>query len=161
MAIKFLDHFLHIAGAMTDIGHTGIGLWNDDDNFFYDVLAMPCGNKIPLRLRSMVGLIPLFAVGIIEQAVIDELPELWRKFEAYRALRPDLAQQVSRWLEPGVNGRRLVALTRIFRMTMSLRRMLDESEFLSPFGIRALSRAYLAQPYDFESVDSTTQCIIE
>ena len=115
MAIKFLDHFLHIAGAMTDIGHTGIGLWNDEDNFFYDVLAMPCGSKIPLRLRSMVGLIPLFAVGIIEQQVIDELPDLWRKFEAYRALRPDLAQQVSRWLEPGVNGRRLVALTRIFR----------------------------------------------
>ena len=98
----------------------------------------------------MVGLIPLFAVGIIEQQVIDELPELWRKWEAFRALRPDLVQLVSRWSEPGVSGRRLVALTRIFRMTMLLRRMLDESEFLSPFGVRAISRAYLAQPYDFE-----------
>src|SRR5437764_3596223 len=81
MAIKFLDHFLHIGGAMTDIGQTGIGLWNDEDNFFYDVLAKPCSSKIPLRLRSMVGLIPLFAVGVVEQKVIEELPELWRKFE--------------------------------------------------------------------------------
>jgi hypothetical protein len=150
MAIKFLDHFLHIAGAMTDIGQRGIGLWNDEDNFFYDVLAMPCGSKIPLRLRSVVGLIPLFAVGVVEQTAIDELPELWRKFETYRALRPDLVQLVSRWLQPGVSGGRLVALTRVFRMTMLLRRMLDESEFLSPFGVRGLSRVYLAHPYDFE-----------
>ena len=82
--------------------------------------------------------------------VIEELPELWRKFEAYRARRPDLAQLVSRWYQQGEEGRRLVALVRIFRMTKLLRRMLDESEFLSPYGVRALSRAYLAQPYDFE-----------
>src|SRR6266516_742893 len=140
MAIKFFDHFWHIAGAMTDIGQTGIGLWNDEDNFFYDVLAMPCGSKIPLRLRSMVGLISLFTVGVVEQKVIEELPELWRKYEAYRALRPDLVRLVSRWDQQGVSGCRLVALTRVFRMTMLLRRMLDESEFLSPFGVRALSR---------------------
>jgi hypothetical protein len=150
MAIKFLDHFLHIAGAMTDIGKTGIGLWNDDDNFFYDALSMPSGSEIPLRLRSMVGLIPLFAVGIVEQEVINECPELWRKFELYRERRPDLVQLVSRWYQEGVKGRRLIALTRVFRMTKLLRRMLDESEFLSPHGVRALSRAYLAQPYDFE-----------
>jgi hypothetical protein len=78
------------------------------------------------------------------------LPDLWGKWETYRALRPDLVQLVSRWFQPGVSGRRLVALTRVFRMTMLLRRMLDEGEFLSPFGVRALSRAYLAQPYDFE-----------
>src|SRR5262249_54801363 len=122
----------------------------DEDNFFYDVLAMPCGSKIPLRLRSMVGLIPLFAVGVVEQKVIEEFPRLWRKYEAYHALRPDLVQLVSHWSQQGVSGRRLVALTRVFRTTMLLRRMLDESEFLSPFGIRALSRAYLDQSYDFE-----------
>jgi hypothetical protein len=150
MAIKFVDHFLHIAGAMTDMGRTGIGLWDDEDNFFYDVLAMPSGSKIPLRLRSMVGLIPLFAVGIVEQNVIDTLPELWRRFERYRQRRPELVKLVSRWYEPGTQGCRLVALARVFRMTKLLRRMLDESEFLSPYGVRALSRVYLAHPYDFE-----------
>jgi hypothetical protein len=140
MAIKFLDHFLHIAGAMTDMGKTGIGLWNDDDNFFYDALSMPSGSEIPLRLRSMVGLIPLFAVGIVEQEVINECPALWRKFELYRERRPDLVQLVSRWYQEGVKGRRLIALIRVFRMTKLLRRMLDESEFLASRRARALAR---------------------
>jgi len=150
MTLKFLDHFLHIARAMTDMGKEGIGLWDDQDNFFYDVLCMPSDEKIPLRLRSMVGLIPLFAVGIVEQEVTDKLPELWRRIEVYRQARPELAQLVSRWNEKGVNGRRLFALARVFRMTQILRRMLDESEFLSPYGVRALSRAYLDRSYDFE-----------
>jgi len=150
MAIKFLDHFLQIAGAMTDMGKKGIGLWDDQDNFFYDALSMPCGNKIPLRLRSMVGLIPLFAVGAIEENAVDDMPELWHKFELYRERRPDLVNQVSRWNEAGAQGRRLIALVRVFRMTKLLRRMLDETEFLSPYGVRALSRSYLDHPYDFE-----------
>jgi hypothetical protein len=150
MAIKFLDHFLHIARAMTDMGKEGIGLWNDEDGFFYDVLSMPSGGKVPLRLRSMVGLIPLFAVGNIEQEVIDKLPELWRQFEAYRERRPELVQLVSRWNMLGMKGRRLFAVVRIVRMTKLLRRMLDESEFLSPFGVRALSRSYLDHPFHFE-----------
>jgi Mannosylglycerate hydrolase MGH1-like glycoside hydrolase domain len=150
MAIKFLDHFLQIAGAMTDMGKKGIGLWDDQDNFFYDALSMPCGNKIPLRLRSMVGLIPLFAVGAIEENAVDDMPELWHKFELYRERRPDLVKLVSRWNEAGAQGRRLMALVRVFRMTKLLRRMLDETEFLSPYGVRALSRSYLDHPYDFE-----------
>ncbi|HEY7245085.1 MAG TPA: glucosidase [Xanthobacteraceae bacterium] len=150
MTIKFLDHFLYIARAMTDMGKEGIGLWNDEDKFFYDVLWMPSGEKLPLRLRSMVGLIPLFAVGIVEQEVIDKLPELWRKFELYRERRADLVKLVSRWNEGGVKGRRLISLARVFRMTRLLHRMLDESEFLSPYGVRALSRTYLDPPYDFE-----------
>ena len=150
MTIKFLDHFLYIARAMTDMGKEGIGLWNDEDNFFYDVLWMPSGEKVPLRLRSVVGLIPLFAVGTVEQEVIDKLPELWSKFELYRERRSDLVKLVSRWNEGGVKGRRLISLVRVFRMTRLLHRMLDESEFLSPYGVRALSRSYLDQPYDFE-----------
>jgi hypothetical protein len=150
MTIKFLDHFLYIARAMTDMGKEGIGLWNDEDNFFYDVLWMSSGEKVPLRLRSIVGLIPLFAVGIVEQGVIDKLPELWSKFELYRERRSDLVKLVSRWNEGGVKGRRLISLVRVFRMTRLLHRMLDESEFLSPYGVRALSRSYLDQPYDFE-----------
>ncbi len=80
----------------------------------------------------MVGLIPLFAVGIVEQEVIDKLPELWSKFELYRERRSDLVKLVSRWNEGGVKGRRLFSLVRVFRMTRLLHRMLDESEFLSP-----------------------------
>jgi hypothetical protein len=150
MTIKFLEHFLYIAQAMTDMGKQGIGLWDDVDNFFYDVLSMPSGQKIPMRLRSMVGLIPLFAVGIIEQEVIDKHPRLWANIERYRQQRPDLVALVSRWDEEGVKGRRLFALARAFRMTKILGRVLDEAEFLSPYGIRALSRSYLDNPYNFE-----------
>jgi len=134
---------------MTDMGKQGIGLWDDVDNFFYDVLSMPSGHKIPMRLRSMVGLIPLFAVGVVEQEVIDKHPRLWANIERYRQQRPDLVGLVSRWNEEGLEGRRLFALARVFRMTRILRRLLDESEFLSPYGIRALSRSYLDNPYDF------------
>jgi hypothetical protein len=150
MAIKFLDHFLHIAEAITDMGQEGLGLWDDQDKFFYDVLSMPSGNKIPLRLRSMVGLIPLYAVSCVDPELIQKRPELWRKFELYREQRADLVKLVSRWNEVGAGGRRLIALARVFRMTSLLRRMLDESEFLSPYGVRALSRSYLDHPYDFE-----------
>jgi hypothetical protein len=150
MAIKFLDHFLHIARAMTDIGNEGIGLWDDQDSFFYDVLYMPSGSKIPLRVRSMVGLIPLFACGIVEQDLIDKFPVLWAKIESYRERRPELVTLVSRWDEKGVNGRRLFSLVRISRMRKILQRLLDDTEFLSPYGIRALSRSYLDAPYNFQ-----------
>src|SRR6202022_1870091 len=121
MTVQFLDPLLYIARAMTDMGKEGIGLWNDEDNFFYDVLYMPSGDKIPLRLRSMVGLIPLFAVGIVEQDVIDKLPKLWGKIELYRQRRVDLVKLVSRWNERGVNGSRLFSLARVFRMRKFLR----------------------------------------
>jgi hypothetical protein len=150
MTIKFLDHFLHIAHAMTDMGKEGIGLWNEEDGFFYDVLWMPSGEKVPLRLRSMVGLIPLMAVGTVAQEAIDKRPELWSRIEAYREHRPELVQLVSRWYQPGMKGCRLLSVVRVVRMTRILRRMLDESEFLSPFGVRALSRSYLDHPYHFE-----------
>ncbi|HYZ44970.1 MAG TPA: glucosidase, partial [Xanthobacteraceae bacterium] len=116
MAIKFLDHFLHIAGAMTDMGQKGLGLWDDEDKFFYDVLFLPSGDKDPLRLRSMVGLIPLYAVACVDPELIEKRPELWRKFELYREQRADLVKLVSRWNESGVEGRRLIALARVFRM---------------------------------------------
>ena len=150
MAVKFLEHFLYIARAMTDMGKQDIGLWDNADNFFYSVLYMPSGHRIPMRLRSMVGLIPLFAVGVMEQEVIDKLPELWGKIERYRQQRPELVALVSRWNEKGLKGRRLFAIARVFRMTKVLRRLLDETEFLSPYGVRALSRCHLETPYDFE-----------
>jgi hypothetical protein len=155
MIIKFLDHFLQIAQAMTNMGREGIGLWDDQDNFFYDVLCMPAGEKIPLRLRSMVGLIPLFAVGVVEKEAIEALPNLRTMLHFYRERRPELFKLVSRWNERGVGGRLLFAIARVFRMSQLLRRMLDESEFLSPYGVRALSRCYLDRPYvfDYNGVD--------
>ena len=154
MAVKFLDHFLDIAGAMTDMGKEGIGLWNDEDNFFHDVLCLP-GEKIPLRLRSMVGLIPLFSVEIIEQQVIDAIPGLWKKLELYREQRADSVKLVSRWNESGVKNRRLFSLARVFRMTRLLHRMLDEREFLSPH----VCGPCLAPTSISHTTTNTTECI--
>ncbi|MET0430154.1 MAG: glucosidase, partial [Microvirga sp.] len=150
LAIKFFEHFLYIAKAMTDMGEQSIGLWDDDDDFYYDVLCMPDGQKVPMRLRSMVGLIPLFAVEVVEEATLRKLPGFWDRLVWYRERRGDLAQLVSRWAERGKSGRHLLSLARAYRTTKILKRMLDESEFLSPHGIRALSRSYLDHPYMFE-----------
>jgi hypothetical protein len=149
IATKFFEHFLDIAKAMTNIGGKSIGLWDDEDGFYYDVLNLPNGAMIPLKVRSMVGLIPLFAVETLEPALLDKLPEFTARMEWYLNQRPDLASLVSRWHEPGQGHRRLLSLLRGSRMKKLLRRMLDESEFLSEFGVRALSRYHRSHPYSF------------
>jgi hypothetical protein len=149
VATKFFEHFLHIAEAMSPMGHRGIGLWDDGDKFFYDVLHLPHGESVPLKVRSMVGLIPLFAVETLEPELLDKVPEFKRRLEWYLAYRPELANLVSHWSEPGRGHRRLLSLLRGHRMKRLLRRMLDETEFLSPFGVRALSRVHEEQPYTF------------
>ena len=148
IATKFFEHFLQIAEAMTSIGE-GIGLWDEADGFFYDVLNLPDGTLIPLKVRSMVGLIPLFAVETLEPDLLDTVPEFKKNLEWYLCYRPDLAQLVSRWHMPGSGDRRLLSLLRGHRMKKILRRMLDESEFLSDYGIRAVSRYHLEEPYQF------------
>ena len=147
IATKFFEHFLYIAKAMNNIGDQGIGLWDEEDQFFYDVLRFPDGRMVPLRVRSMVGLIPLFAVEIIEPELLERLPDFKRRLEWFMKYRPELAALVSHWMEPGRGNRRLLSLLRPDRMRHVLRRMLDESEFLSPFGVRSLSRAHRDQPY--------------
>ena len=149
IATKFFEHFLQIAEAMTNMGD-GIGLWDEADSFFYDVLNLPNGQTIPLKVRSMVGLIPLFAVETLEPQLLDPVPEFTKRLEWYLKYRPDLAALVSRWQTPGAGERRLLSLLRGHRMKMVLRRMLDESEFLSDYGIRAISRYHLEHPYRFE-----------
>ena len=149
IATKFFEHFLYIAKAMNNIGDQGIGLWDEEDQFFYDVLRFPDGRMMPLRVRSMVGLIPLFAVEIIEPELLDRLPDFKRRLEWFMKYRPELAALVSHWLEPGRGNRRLLSLLRPHRMRRVLQRMLDESEFLSAYGVRSLSRAHLDQPYVF------------
>jgi hypothetical protein len=150
IATKFFEHFLYIAKAMTHIGDDGVGLWNDEDGFFYDVLRFPNGDLLPMKVRSMVGLIPLYAVEIIEPEMLERLPDFKRRLEWFLNYRPDLARLVSRWNEPGRGNRHLLSLLRGHRMKLLLKRMLDESEFLSDYGIRSLSRAHLDSPYVFD-----------
>ena len=149
IATKFFEHFLHIAAAMSNIADEGIRLWDEADEFFYDVLHLPDDTMTPLKVRSMVGLIPLFAVETLEPELLDALPDFKRRLEWYLNYRPELAALVSHWNIPGRGHRRLLSLLRGHRMKRILRRMLDETEFLSPYGVRALSRVHAEHPYVF------------
>ncbi|HVL13793.1 MAG TPA: glucosidase [Gemmata sp.] len=158
IATKFFEHFLHIAEAMTDVAGKGIGLWDDADGFYYDELNLPNGEMHKLKVRSMVGLIPLYAVETLEPETLDRLPAFKRRLEWFLNYRPDLAKLVSRWNEPGRGERRLLSLLRGHRMKKLLRRMLDETEFLSDFGVRALSKVHDANPYTFRA-DGSIQTV--
>ncbi len=144
VATKFFEHFLLIAGA------DGNALWDEQDSFFYDTLSLPDGRRIPLRARSMVGLIPLFAVIVLRQDEIARLPAFAGRMRWFLHHRPDLAELVSSWDRVGQGGTMLLSILRTHRMTCTLGRMLDQSEFLSPGGIRAVSKAHEAAPYRFE-----------
>jgi hypothetical protein len=153
IATKFFEHFLHIAEAMSNIGENGIGLWDDEDKFFYDVLHLPDEQMQKLKVRSMVGLIPLFAVEVLDPELLKEVPEFARRLKWFLNYRPDLAKLVSHWQTEGMQHRRLLSLLRGHRMKKLLTRMLDETEFLSDYGIRALSRHHESSPYVFELMD--------
>ena len=158
IASKFFEHFLHIAEAMTNMGGEHIGLWDEEDQFYYDALYLPNDHHMKLKIRSMVGLIPLFAVETLEPALLDELPGFKARMEWFLDYRPDLASLVSRWREPGLGDRRLLSLLRGSRMKAMLRRMLDETEFLSDYGVRALSKVYEENPYELH-MDGQTHTV--
>jgi hypothetical protein len=158
IATKFFEHFLHIAEAMCNIGEEGIGLWDENDKFFYDVLHTPDGRILPLKVRSMVGLIPLFAVETLEPELLDKVPDFKRRLEWLFDHRPDLANLVSHWDQEGRGSRRLLSLLRGHRMKRLLMRMLDEREFLSDFGVRAMSKVHEDAPYLFR-VDGASLCV--
>jgi hypothetical protein len=151
VATKFFEHFLHVAAALAHLGaeaeESGIDFWDDEDSFFYDVLRMPDGSTERLRVRSMVGLIPIFAVEILDADLLRNAPGFAARMRWFLDHRPDLAQLVSRFDETGVEDRRLLGLLRRFRLKSVLQRMLDENEFLSPYGVRALSRVHRDHPY--------------
>ena len=159
IATKFFEHFLGIAGAMNDLGGNGIGLWDEPDEFYYDVLHMPDGRYLPLRVRSLVGLMPLLAVETIEPALLDAMPGFKERLEWYLENRPDLASLISRWHEPGAGERRLIALTRGHRMKCLLRRMLAPDEFLSDYGVRSVSKFHAAHPYVLRSEDGSERAV--
>jgi hypothetical protein len=150
IATKFFEHFLHIAEALMDIGGDGVGLWHEEDRFYYDVLRLPDGEHVPMRLRSMVGLIPLFAVEILDEDLLARVPGFTRRMEWFLRYRPDLAALVSHWNVPGEGRVRLLSLARAFRMKRIIERVVDPAEFLSDYGVRALSKIYEHEPYVLE-----------
>ena len=150
LATKFFEHFLYIAGAMANVGEEGIDLWDNEDEFFYDVLHTPDNHSFRMKVRSMVGLIPLFAVEVIDHEIFNTMPEFTSRLRWFLSNRPDLAKLISRWNEKGKGERHLLSLLRGHRMKKLLKRMLDESEFLSEYGVRALSRKHLDSPYQMK-----------
>ncbi|MBN9656727.1 MAG: glucosidase [Acidobacteria bacterium] len=147
VASKFWEHFLYIAHAMNHLGHDGVGMWDERDGFFYDVLHRTNDGHLPLKVRSMVGLIPLFAVETLEPEVMDRLPGFRRRLEWFVENRPDLCSNVACMCTEGTAQRRLLSIVDEAQLRSVLRFMLDENEFLSPHGIRALSRIHKDRPY--------------
>jgi hypothetical protein len=167
VASKFWEHFIHIAHAMSHRGQNGTGLWNEEDGFFYDVLRLPDGGHFPMKIRSMVGLIPLFAVETLEPELLERLPGFKRRLEWFIDNRPDLIGNVACMRAPGMGERRLLSVATQDQLRQILKSMLDEREFLSPYGIRALSQFHRDHPYhlsvngtdyrvDYEPAESST-----
>jgi len=151
MATKFFEHFLYIAKAMMHMCDGCVNLWDEEDEFYYDVLHAGNEESHLMKVRSMVGLIPLFAVETLDPEQLANVPGFKRRMEWFLTYRPDLADLVSHWFEPGLGKRRLLSLLRGHRMKMLLRRMLDPNEFLSDYGIRSLSKYHEEHPYVFEA----------
>jgi hypothetical protein len=165
-ATKFFEHFLAIAHAINNIGDESIALWDDDDGFFYDVLSVD-GRQSPIRVRSVVGLIPLFAVETMDPATLERLPDFSARMRWFMKNRPDLCDNIFQLDAPGRGERRLLSLVGPDRLRRLLTRMLDEEEFLSPHGIRSLSKWHAAHPasvdlegqthsVDYEPAESAT-----
>lgn len=148
MAIKFFEHYLYIAQAMEMIGDKD-GLWNEKDGFFYDVLQLTDGNSLNLKLRSIVGLIPMFAVEVVQHDLLEQLPAFRSRMDWILKNRPELAKLVSHWEVEGKGRKHLMSILRKTRISRILERMLDEKEFLSQFGIRSMSKIYEENPFEF------------
>ena len=151
VANKFLEHFLLIAHAMKSVGEDGFCLWDEQDGFFYDVLHLPGGASVPMKVRSMVGLIPLFAVETFEPWIVERFPAFTKRVRWFIQNRPELTERVVPIDQRlGAGGRRLLSVLDRDKLARVLSRMLDETEFLSPYGVRALSRAHGDKPYEME-----------
>ncbi|HMF13348.1 MAG TPA: glucosidase, partial [Gemmataceae bacterium] len=146
MALKFTEHFLWIASSMTHLGGD-TGMWDEEDGFFYDVLRLPDGQAVRLKVRSMVGLLPLCAATVFDGAVLTKYPELAERLKRFLAARPEMCAAMHDPKKPGVAGRRLASILDETRLRRVLAKMLDENEFLSPYGIRSLSRFHAGHPF--------------
>ena len=147
IAIKFFEHFLGIAESTHNLGGKGVGLWDEEEQFFFSVLHRPDGQATPIKAQTLVGLIPLLAVEVISPETWQRLPEFNRRVQWYQEHRPDLCSLVSAWQTPSKNGQRLLSLLDKNQITAVLQRMLDETSFLSDYGIRAISKQLAETPY--------------
>jgi len=145
IANKFFEHFLYIAHAINGLG--GHGLWHEEDGFFYDRLSLPDGRSIPMRVRSVVGIIPLFAVDTMESGLIESLPGFEKRMQWFITNRPDLCENLAPLMRHGIEQRHLLSLVSAGRLRRVLETLLNEDEFLSPHGIRSISKFHQANPY--------------
>ncbi len=150
IASKFFEHFLYIADAMNHIGSTDLHLWDEADSFYYDVLHLPHNESLHLKVRSMVGLIPLFATEILAPEIMEAFPGFRKRFEWFINNRPHLTQDIACGEAAGISDRRLLAIVNRDRLRQILAKMLDETEFLSVYGIRSLSKFHQENPYVFD-----------
>jgi hypothetical protein len=148
VASKFFEHFVNIAHAMNDMGSEGRSLWDEADGFYYDVLHLPSGEEQFIKIRSMVGLSPLFAVETLEPEIVDRLPGFKRRMQWFIDNHLDIAEHINMTERSALGVRRLLSLVSRKQLKRVLARMLDETEFLSPYGVRALSRYHLDHPYE-------------
>jgi hypothetical protein len=151
VASKFFEHFVYIAHAMNDLGGEGISLWDEEDGFYYDVLHIPGRAHHFLKVRSMVGLIPLFAVETLEPEIVDRLPGFKRRMQWFIDNHPDVPDHIEMTQHSARGVRRLLSLVSRTQLKRVLQKMLDESEFFSPHGIRALSMFHAEHPYMLET----------
>lgn len=156
MCLKFVEHFLWIGTALVH-GGDNVGMWDEQDGFFYDVLRLPDGGAQRLKVRSMVGLLPLCAVTMFDGELINRYPQLADEFRRFLRARPELKAFIHDPTKTGVVGRRLASILNESKLRKVLSTMLDENEFLSPYGIRALSRYHAEHPYIFHAGDQEYQ----
>ena len=149
-ATKFFEHFLRIASAMNNCGGRGISFWDPEDAFYYDILHLPDDSIIPMKVRSIVGLLPMLAVETLEPEPIKKTPVFERRVEWFISKKPEVASTIACVFTPGVGSRRLMSIVNKERLVKVLKYMLDENEFLSPFGIRSLSKYHQEHPYTFD-----------
>ncbi|MDE5097442.1 MAG: glucosidase [Trichodesmium sp. St16_bin4-tuft] len=149
IASKFFEHFLYIVDAMNHLGPGGTQLWDETDNFYYDVLHEPGKEDIHLKVRSIVGLIPLFAVAIIDSETLQKLPKFKKRVNWFMQNRVDLSANVACLEACGIESERLLAIVSPERLKIILEKMLDENEFFSDYGVRSLSRYHAENPYIF------------
>ncbi|MGZ5247296.1 MAG: MGH1-like glycoside hydrolase domain-containing protein [Flavitalea sp.] len=148
MATKFFEHFMYIAGAMSHMGEDSRGLWDKDEEFFYDQVRLNDHETIRLKVRSMVGLIPLFAVEVLDESLLSPHKEFSERMHWFFRNRPDLSKLVSKYEERNEDEKHLLSLLKRNDLIKILRRMLDETEFLSDYGIRSLSKFHQDNPFE-------------
>jgi hypothetical protein len=167
MAVKFIEHFFWIAASMDRVGDHRDELWDEEDGFFHDVMRLPDGGAERLKIRSLVGLLPLCATTVFSAETVERFPEVVARTRAFLERHPEVAANLPDPGKPGVNGRRLLAVLDERKLRRILARVLDEAEFFSPHGIRSVSRAHLDEPFevavhgqeyrvDYEPAESTS-----